>query len=123
MTSRLHALAVQNCGRELSALAVGFPDEKVPRGIEGRPLVVERLLPEDMADGFPWGKVGGQITSGDAALDHLEDGLKEAPTGGGRASAFGWFEEHGFDEIPSGLRAAEVINGVFHALTEAALKS
>ena len=123
MTSRLHALAVQNCGRELSALAVGFPDEKAPRGIEGRPLVVERPLPEDMTDGFQWGKVGGQITSGDAALDHLEDGLKEAPAGGGRASAFGWFGEHGFDEIPSGLRAAGVINGVFHALTEAALKS
>ena len=116
-------MAVQNGGRELSALAVGFPDENAPRGIEGRPLVVERPLPEDMTDGFPRGKVGGQITPGDAALDHLEDGLKEAPAGGGRASAFGWFGEHGFDEIPSGLRAAGVINGVFHALTEAALKS
>ena len=45
----------------------------------------ERPLPEDMTDGFPRGKVGGQITPGDAALDRLADGLKEAPAGGGRA--------------------------------------
>jgi hypothetical protein len=46
-----------------------------------------------MTDGFPRGKVGGQITPGDAALDHLADGLKEAPAGGGFA-AFGIKELH-----------------------------
>ena len=85
--------------------------------------MVEGPLPEDMLDGFPRGKAGGQITPWEAALDDREAGIKDAAAVGGRASALGWFGKHGFEVSPWGLREAGVINGVFSAPTEAALKS
>ena len=53
VTSRLHALAVQNRRRGPAAFGVGFPNEGARRVIEGRPLGVARPWPEHRVDGLP----------------------------------------------------------------------
>ena len=75
-----------------------------------------------MEDGFAGWKIGRQVPPGAATLDDIQDGIKDAAAIGGRASAFGWFGEHRFEEGPLGIRETGVIYSVFHALTEAALK-
>ena len=122
MTIGFHALTVEYGRRRSAALAVSFPNERAQRVIEGRPLVVEGPLPENMIDRLPRGKVGGQITPRAATLDDIENGIEDAPTVSRRASAFGGFGEHGFEVSPLGIRETGLIYGVFHAPTEAALK-
>src|ERR1035438_3068020 len=119
---RLHTLTVQNRGRGPTALVVGSPHERAQRVVQGGPLVVERPLPEDMINGFPRGKGGGQIAPRAATFDAIEDGIQDAPPVGGRASAFGGFGEHRFEVSPLGIGEAGFVDGVFHAPTEAALK-
>lgn len=101
---------------------MGSPHERAQGVVEGGPLVVERPLPEDVIDGFPRGKVGGQIAPRAATFDDIEDGIQDAPPDGGRASAFGGFGEHRFAVSPLGIGEAGFVAGVFHAPTEAALK-
>ena len=48
-------------------------------GAERGPLLMERPFPEARLGPFPRGKVGGQVTPGEAALDHREVGLQAAP--------------------------------------------
>jgi len=119
---RLHTLTVQNRGRGPTALVVGSPHERAQRIVEDCPLVVERPLPEDMIDGFPWGKVGGQVAPRAATFDDIENGIQDAPPVGGRTSAFGGFGEHRFKVSPLGVGKVGFVYGVFHAPTEAALK-
>ena len=47
MTVGLDTLAVQNGGRWPAAFALGSPDERAQRVVEGGPLVVARPLPEE----------------------------------------------------------------------------
>ena len=122
VTRRLHTLTVQNRGRGPAALVVGSPHERAQCVVEDSPLVVERPLPEDMINGFPRGKVGGQIAPWAATFDDIEDGIQDAPPVGGRTSAFGGFGEHRFEVSPLGIGEAGFVYGVFHAPTEAALK-
>ena len=119
---RLHALAVQDGGGGSAAFVLRAPDEGAERVMERGPLVIERPFPEAMIDLFPRGKVGGQATPGEAAFDHIEDGVQDAPEIGAGAATFGGFGEHGFEIGPLGVGEAGVIAGVFHAPTEAALK-
>ena len=119
---RLHTLTVQNRGRGPAALVMGTPHERAQCVVEGRPLVVEGPVPEDMINGFPRGKVGGQIAPWAATFDNIEDGIQDAPPVGGRASAFGGFGQHWVEVCPLGIREVGFVNGVFHAQTEAALK-
>ncbi len=119
---RLDTLTVQNRGRGPAAFVVGSTHERAQRVVEGRPLVVERPFPEDMIDGFPRRKIGGQITPRAATLDDIEDGIQDAPPVGWWASAFGGFGEHRLEVSPLGIGEAGFIYGVFHAPTEAALK-
>src|ERR1035437_283252 len=74
-----------------------------------------------MIDRLPGGKVGG-LTPRKATLDDVKDGIQDAPTIRGRAAALGGFGQHGFEVSPLGICKTGVIYGVFHALTEAALK-
>jgi hypothetical protein len=122
MTVGLHTLAVENGGRWPRAFALGFADEGAEHVVEHCPLMVERPLPEDMVDGLPRRKIRGQITSRAATLDDIEYGIDNAPPVGGRASAFGGFGEHRLEVCPLGIRKTGLIDGVFHAPTEAALK-
>jgi len=119
---RLHTLAVQNRGRGPAALVVGAPHERAQGVVEGGPLVVECPLPENMINGFPRGKVGGQIAPRTATFDHIEDGIQNAPPVGGWASAFGRFGEHRLEVSPLVIGEAGFVDGVFHAPTEAPLK-
>src|SRR5271170_1434262 len=84
--------------------------------------MVANPLPKNMVNSFAGWKIGRQVPPGAATLDEIQDGVKDATTIGGRAPAFGWFGEHRFDESPLGVRETGVIDSVFHALTEAALK-
>ena len=122
LTVGLHALTIQNGRRGPAALAADFSDEGAQRVLEDRPLVIERPLPENMVNSFPRRKVGGQISSRAATLDDIKDGIQDAPTVGGRASAFGGFWEHRFEVSPLGIRETGFIYGIFHAPTEAPLK-
>ena len=61
---------------------------------------MERPASKDMIHRFPRGKVGGQVTPGDAAFDHVEDGVEDAPQLGAWPTAFGRFGEHGFEILP-----------------------
>jgi hypothetical protein len=85
-------------------------------------LAIADPLPEDMVNGFPLGKFGGQITSRAATLDEIQDGIQDAPSVNGRASALGRFGQHRFEVSPSGIRKIGFIDGVFHAPTEDSLK-
>ena len=122
VTRRLHTLTVQNRGRGPAALVVGAPHERAQGIVEGGPLVVERPSPEDMINGFPRRKVGGQIAPRAATFDDIEDGIQDAPSVGGRASALGGFGKHRFEVSPLGVGEVGFVYGVFHAPTEAALK-
>src|SRR5208337_942704 len=121
MTVGLDALAVENGGGWPRAFALGSSDECAQRVVEHGPLVVKRPLPEDMIDGLPWRKAGGQITPRAATLDDIQDGIQDAPPVTGRAAAFSAFGEHRLEVSPLGVRETGVIGGVFHASTEAAL--
>src|ERR1035437_7369378 len=103
MTSRFDTLTVQNRRRWATALAVSLPDKGAQRIIEGRPLVVERPLPEDMINRFPVRKVRRQITPRAATFDQIQDGIQNAPPINRRASTFGGFGEHRF-EVRAGLK-------------------
>ena len=122
VTVGLDALAVENGGRGPRAFVLSSTDERAQRVVEGGPLVVERPLPEAMIDGLPRRKVGRQITPRTATFDDIQDGIEDAPPIRGWASALGGFGQHRFEVSPLGVREAAVIYGVFHALTEAALK-
>src|ERR1039458_7733282 len=100
MAIGFHALAIQNRRRWLGSFVVSLPDENAQRVVEGRPQMVQGPLPEDMENGFPRGKVGGQIAPRDAALNDIEDGIQDAPPVGGRTSAFGRFGEHRMKIVP-----------------------
>jgi len=115
-------LAVQNGGGGAAAFALRSPDESAERVVERGPQVMERPVPENMIDRFPRRKVGGQVTLGDAAFDHIEDGVQDAPQIGPWPTALGGFGKHRFEIGPLGFREAGVVDGVFHASTEAALK-
>ena len=122
VTSGLNALAVQNCRRWPAAFAVSFPDERAQRIVERRPLMIVDPLPEDMINCFPMREVGGQITPGATALDHVQDGIDDPPPSHRRTAAFGRLGQHGLEVSPLGIRKTRVIYDVFHAPTEAALK-
>jgi len=122
MTVGLHTLAVENGGRWPRAFALGFADEGAEHVVEHCPLMVERPLPEDMVDGLPRRKIRGQITPRAATLDDIEYGIDNAPPVNGWASAFGAFGEQRLEVCPLGIRKTGLIDGVFHAPTEAALK-
>ena len=57
-----------------------------------------------------------------AALDDIQDSIQDAPPISGRASAFGGCREQRLEVSPLGIGEAGFVYGVFHALTEAALK-
>ena len=122
VTSGLNTLAVQNRRRGPAAFTVSFPDECAQRIVEHRPLMVGDPLPEDMIDRFPMGKVGRQITPRTATLDQIQDGIDDPPPIHRWATAFGRLGQHGFEVSPLGIGKTGVIDGVFHASTEAALK-
>jgi hypothetical protein len=75
-----------------------------------------------MIDGLPRRKVGRQITPRAATLDDIQEGIEDSPPIRRWASAWGGFGQHGFEVSPLGIRETGVIYGIFHALTEAALK-
>ena len=104
MTGRFHGLAVQHSGRGLAAFTLSFPNEGAERVVEGSPQVIERPFPENMIDGFPRWKVGGQIPPGNAAFDHIEDGIQDAPQIRAWSTAFGRFGKHRIEIGPLGLR-------------------
>src|ERR1039457_3457045 len=122
MTVGFDALAVENGRRWSRAFALGLADERAQGIVESGPLVVQRPLPEDMIDGLPRRKVGGQITPRAATLDDIPDGIQDASQIRTWLSAFGGFGQHGLEVSPLGIRKTGLIYGVFHALTEAALK-
>jgi hypothetical protein len=70
-------------------------------------------LAEDMINGFPMGKVGGQVAPRAAALDQIKDGVNDAPPVYGRASVFGGFGEHWFEVGPLGVSQISVVFGDF----------
>jgi len=116
---RLHALTVQNRGCGPAALVVGAAYQRAQSVVEGRPLMVERPFAEDMIDGFPRGKVGGQIAPRTTAFDDIEDGIQDAPPVGGRASAFGGFGEHRLEVSPLGVGEVGLVSSDFHRPTGA----
>jgi len=105
MTIRLRTLAVQNGGRGLGAFALGFPDQSAQRVVEGRQVMVQGPLAENMVNRFPRWEVGGQIAPRDAALNDTRDGVQDAPSVGGRTSTLGKFGEGARDkDSPVGHR-------------------
>ena len=122
MACGLHALAVQHRRRGLATLALRFPDEGAQRVVERGPQMIERPAPENMINGLPRGKIRGQITPRNATFDDIEDGIQDASQIGGWPTVFSTFGQHRFKVFPLGVGEAGVVYGVFHALTEAALK-
>src|ERR1035437_6732821 len=119
MTVGLDALAIENGGREPTALAVSFPGQRAQRVIEGGPLVVERPLPENVVDRLPSREVGGEIASRAATLDDIQDGIQDAPPIHRWAATFSSLGQHRLEVSPLGIRKTGLIYGVFHAPTEA----
>jgi len=66
-------------------------------------------LPEHMINRFPMRKVGGQITPRATTLDHIQDGIDDAPPILGRTSAFGGFGKHRFKVSPLGVGEVGVV--------------
>ena len=120
VTSGLHALTVQNRCRGTATLAVSVPHERAQRVVERGPLVVADPLSEDMVNGFPSGKVAGQITPRATTFDEIQDGIQDAPPINGWASAFGGFGEHGLEVSPLGVGEVGVVRSDFHRPTGAA---
>ena len=86
------------------------------------PLVVGDPLAEDVANGFPAGKVGGQIAPRTAAFDQIQDGVNDSAAILGRASAFGQFGQQRFEISPLGVGQVGVVFGDFHRLKSATAK-
>ena len=122
MAGGLDALTIQNRRRGAAALAVHFPHHRAQRVVERRPLVIERPLPENMVNRFPMGKFHGEVTPRAATFDDIQDGIQDLPPINRWPSAFGGLGEHWFKVSPLGVGETGLINGVFHAPTEAPLK-
>jgi hypothetical protein len=119
MAGGLDTLTVQNRGGGAAALGVGFSDENTQDIVEHGPLMVVNPLPEDMIYGLPMGKVGGQIAPRTAALDQIQDGVKDASPILGWAATFGRFGEHWFEVSPLGVGKIGVVSSDFHRPTGA----
>jgi hypothetical protein len=120
--SGLDALTVQDGRSRPAALVVGAAHEDAQGVVDHGPLMVGHPLPEDVINRFPVRKVGGQIAPGTAAFGQIEDGLKDTPPIGGRASAFGGFGKQGFKVSPLGVGQVRVVSSGFHRLKSAAAK-
>ena len=122
VTGGFDALTLQNGGGGAAALAVASAHEDAQGVMDNRPLMIGHPLPEDVINGFPVGKVGGQIAPRTAALDEIKDGIDDSPPIFGRASAFGGFGEQRLEVSPLGIGQIGVVFGDFHRLNCAAAK-
>ena len=75
-----------------------------------------------MVNRFPMGKFQGHVTPRAATLDDIQDGVQYLPPINRWPAAFGGFGEHRFKVGPLGVGETGLIDGVFHAPTEAPLK-
>ena len=118
----LDALTVQDRRRGPAPLALGGAHMGAELGVERLPGVVERPLAKDVIDGLPRREVGGQQAPLDAAFDHVEDRIQDAPPVGGRAAALAGLGEHRFEESPLGVRETGGVGSDFHRPESAALR-
>ena len=103
MTGGLDALAVQDRRGRLATFSLSFPNQDAQSIIEGRPQIAALPASEDTIDRLPGRKAGGQIPSGDAAFDPIEDHVNYLAHVGGGTAAWGGFGQHGFEIFPLGI--------------------
>lgn len=118
----LDALTVQNGRRWPAALAMRSANQDAKRIVNDSPSIVGDPLAEDVVNGFPVGKVGGQIAPRTAAFDQIEDGINDPPPVFGRASAFEWLGKHRLEISPLFVSKVSVVFSDFHRLTGATAK-
>ena len=113
---RFDALAVENGGAGLFVAALGRPHTDAQGVVESGPGVIPTPLAENVVDSLARPKTLGQQPPGDAALEHIEDGVDDATAVGGRTTELFRFRQHGLEKLP--LRVGEIgfVRGDIHRL-------
>ena len=114
MRIRFDALAIQDSGGGTGAFALGSADPPSEFGIEGFPGAIERPFAEDMIDGLPRWEVDGQQAPLDASFGHIEDGIYDPATIGGRSAPLAGFGQERLKQGPLGLGQTSVVQSDFH---------